>query len=157
MPFNSHSRTQELFIITSRSFQSVLSAVQIKKLKWVCASWVLQSMKICLYAHIRRGCQDWHFKKLLRGAVRRDPLAPADEFTCVRTRPNIFSFLFRAPRYLSAHWHHFFFSPSNILTTFIEAARLSCHSPSGKSVNTNMKICANKIWHYHRRMLWKTA
>lgn len=79
MPSYSQSSTRVPFIITSWSFQSLLSAVEIKKLKWVCASWVLQSMKMCLYAYICWGCQDWHFKNLLGDWTRRDSHTPADE------------------------------------------------------------------------------
>lgn len=79
------------------------------------------------------------------------------ELTWIHTRLSVFSFLFRASRYLSVHWLHFFCPPTNILTTFTAPVRLSCHSPSGKSVNANMNICENKIWHYHHRRLWRTA
>lgn len=79
------------------------------------------------------------------------------ELTWIHTRLNAFSFFIRASRYLSAHWLHFFCPPTNILTTFTAAARLSCHSPSGRSVNTNMNIFENKIWQYHHRRLRRTA
>lgn len=63
MPSYSQSCTRVPFIITSWSFQSLLSAVEIKKLKWVCASWVLQSMKMCLYAYICWGLSGLTFQK----------------------------------------------------------------------------------------------
>ncbi len=116
-------------------------------------------MKICLYAHICWGCQDWHFKNLLRDHTKGPARSRRRELTWIYTRLSIFSFVFRASRNLSVHWLNFFCHSHkpNILTTFTAAARLSCHSPSGKRVNTNMNICENKIWHCHHRRLWRTA
>lgn len=74
----SQGSTKVSFIITSWSFQSLLTAVEIKKLKWVCASWVLQSMKMFVCPHLL-SLSGLTFKKISSETIRRDPHVLADE------------------------------------------------------------------------------
>jgi len=139
MPSYSQSSTQVPFIITSWSFQSLLSAVEIRKLKWVCASWVLQSMKMCLYAYICWGCQDWHLKTLLREGPTH---SCTRKHTCNHTGLDVFSFLCR---YLSVHWLHFF-CPTNKHTYYIY---------SGGSGSFIMSLTLRKKPQHKHEYFWK--